>query len=263
MDDMKPLGEAIMVQGLYMNVGDEEGPAAATNNVMVEGAYMTVAQGNAVSVEGAYLTVLNKSEPINSEEGYLTVSQGAGSKNKGGQVNMNYNATVARQDDDPVVSESMYDPRTMQGLGPEDEDDVEDPASIQTESMYDPRTMAGIEESSPMPPSRPSLTPQTAPAPTAPETATYMHGMQSRSEAEARLANNPPGTFLVRETKAVDGFVVSVATSPRTFAHVKVTRRAGSLATTDRVFDDLPELIAFYKQHSIHSGIPLTFACAR
>ena len=99
--------------------------------------------------------------------------------------------------------------------------------------------------------------------------------------------NKPHGAFLLRQSGAVDGYVVSLSVPGQKFAHVKVTRSDGGLKTvrvpaasgvrfdhcrlnlntappphpspqTDCFFPDLDSLVKFYRQHSIHSGVPLS-----
>eukprot|EP00045_Choanoeca_perplexa_P000355 m.13900 g.13900 ORF g.13900 m.13900 type:complete len:242 (-) comp10238_c0_seq1:163-888(-) len=232
--------------------------------IQVDGVYMEVADPNgaaAVQAEGAYLDI-GKTAAITTEEGYLdVVSPGGASGQK--RVDMNFTENAARHGADPalLVNESLYDPRTL-GAPPADDEPVA------TEDIYDPRTMAGLQGESQAPavpaiPSRPSLRHQPPKPGDIDRSRPYAHGSINRADAEKRLSGKPSGTFLVRESPSVDGFVVSVCTTPGKYAHVKVTRRDNSLATSDRTFPNIAELITFYQQHSIHSGHPLTTPCPR
>eukprot|EP00730_Choanoeca_flexa_P000514 TRINITY_DN10228_c0_g1_i6.p1 TRINITY_DN10228_c0_g1~~TRINITY_DN10228_c0_g1_i6.p1 ORF type:complete len:201 (+),score=22.52 TRINITY_DN10228_c0_g1_i6:56-658(+) len=196
---------------------------------------------------------IGKASAVTTEEGYIAVVEG-GAKSGQKRVDMNFTENAARHGADPelLATESLYDPRTLDSNAP-----------VTTEDAYDPRTLEGLApgESMPAIPSRPSLrTPDTTAIDRSKQ---YAHGSINRKDAEARLEGKPSGTFLVRESPSVDGFVISVCTSPGKYAHVKVTRRDDGLATSDRVFRTLPDLIAFYQQHSIHSGFPLTAPCPK
>lgn len=112
----------------------------------------------------------------------------------------------------------------------------------------------------PPPPARPSLrrkqrsSDQLDPAAKTPG----FVGPVNRSQAETILARYPPGAYLVRTSKAVDGYVISVNTTPGRHVHVKATRtQDGGVRTTDQAFANLTALIAFYKDNTIHSGMPL------
>ncbi|EGD73951.1 hypothetical protein PTSG_05646 [Salpingoeca rosetta] len=124
-------------------------------------------------------------------------------------------------------------------------------------------------------PARPSLRRKKAAAttPVASDDAASLPGFMgaiNRDKAEATLRMYPPGAYLIRTSKSVNGYVISANTTPGRHVHVKVTRtRNGGVATlnaflvfntlvqTDQSFPDMPTLVSFYKEHTIHSGIAL------
>lgn len=77
----------------------------------------------------------------------------------------------------------------------------------------------------------------------------WYHGEISRAESEVILLRQKSGLFLVRDsTSCKGGYVLSVSENNRV-SHYIITQRNGQFHIGDQVFNDLPEIVEFYKKH--------------
>jgi len=77
----------------------------------------------------------------------------------------------------------------------------------------------------------------------------WYHGGLSRSKSETILLNQRPGLFLVRDSQTLQGgFVLSVSEN-RKVSHYIITQRSGQYQIGDQTFNDLPEIVDFYRRH--------------
>eukprot|EP00111_Clytia_hemisphaerica_P002042 TCONS_00005760-protein len=77
----------------------------------------------------------------------------------------------------------------------------------------------------------------------------WYHGEISRPTSEEILLNQSPGLFLVRDsTSCKGGYVLSVSEN-RKVSHYIITNRQGQYHIGDQVFNDLPDIVEFYKRH--------------
>jgi hypothetical protein len=62
----------------------------------------------------------------------------------------------------------------------------------------------------------------------------YYHGCIRGQEANARLANRPPGAFLLRQSTRTDGYVVSVQSAGNVVKHVMLNRAGNGWVSVRR-----------------------------
>jgi len=77
----------------------------------------------------------------------------------------------------------------------------------------------------------------------------WYHGGLSRSKAESILLNERPGLFLVRDSQTLQGGYVLSVSENRKVSHYIITQRNGRYQIGDQTFNDLPEIVEFYRRH--------------
>jgi len=77
----------------------------------------------------------------------------------------------------------------------------------------------------------------------------WYHGALGRAKAESILLNQRPGLFLVRDSQTLQGgFVLSVSEN-RKVCHYIITQRNGQYQIGEQTFNDLSEIVEFYRRH--------------
>ncbi|XP_064384629.1 crk-like protein [Halichondria panicea] len=77
----------------------------------------------------------------------------------------------------------------------------------------------------------------------------WYHGAVDRASTESLLAGRRPGLFLVRDSSSCPGdYVLSVSENSKV-SHYIISRRGGMYLIGDQSFEELPEVIEFYKKH--------------
>lgn len=77
----------------------------------------------------------------------------------------------------------------------------------------------------------------------------WYHGEITRATSEEILFGKSPGLFLVRDsTSCKGGFVLSVSEN-RKVSHYIITHNQGQYHIGDQTFNDLPDIVEFYKRH--------------
>jgi len=77
----------------------------------------------------------------------------------------------------------------------------------------------------------------------------WYHGEIGRSASESILMSQKPGLFLLRDsTTCKGGYVLSVSENKKV-SHYIITNRDGQYQIGDQTFNDLPEIVEFYKRH--------------
>ncbi|XP_065901648.1 crk-like protein [Dysidea avara] len=79
--------------------------------------------------------------------------------------------------------------------------------------------------------------------------ASWYHGRIDRMTTEAVLGGKRAGLFLVRDSSTCPGdYVLSVSENSRV-SHYIITRRGGQYVIGDQTFEDIPQVIEFYRRH--------------
>lgn len=77
----------------------------------------------------------------------------------------------------------------------------------------------------------------------------WYHGNIGRSTSESILMQKKPGIFLLRASSTMPGgYVLSVSENNRV-SHYIITCQEGRYTIGDQTFNDLPEIVDFYKRH--------------
>lgn len=77
----------------------------------------------------------------------------------------------------------------------------------------------------------------------------WYHGALGRPAAESILLNNRAGLFLVRDSQSLQGGYVLSVSENRKVSHYIITQRNGQYQIGDQTFNDLPEIVDFYRRH--------------
>lgn len=79
--------------------------------------------------------------------------------------------------------------------------------------------------------------------------APWYHGSMSRAQSESILLNQRPGLFLVRDSQTLQGGYVLSVSENRKVCHYIITQRDGQYHIGDQTFNDLAEIVDFYRRH--------------
>ncbi|XP_057297692.1 crk-like protein [Hydractinia symbiolongicarpus] len=77
----------------------------------------------------------------------------------------------------------------------------------------------------------------------------WYHGEIGRSASESILMSQKAGLFLVRDSSTCKGGYVLSVSENRKVSHYIITHRNNQYQIGDQTFDDLPEIVEFYKRH--------------
>lgn len=77
----------------------------------------------------------------------------------------------------------------------------------------------------------------------------WYHGEIGRSSSENILMSKKPGLFLVRDSSTCKGGYVLSVSENKKVSHYIITHQSGKYQIGDQTFDDLPEVVEFYKKH--------------
>lgn len=77
----------------------------------------------------------------------------------------------------------------------------------------------------------------------------WYHGSLSRAKSESILLNQRPGLFLVRDSQTLQGGYVLSVSENRKVCHYIITQRNGQYQIGDQTFNDLAEIVDFYRRH--------------
>jgi len=77
----------------------------------------------------------------------------------------------------------------------------------------------------------------------------WYHGSLSRAVSESILLNQRPGLFLVRDSQSLQGGYVLSVSENRKVCHYIITQRNGQFQIGEQTFNDLAEIVDFYRRH--------------
>jgi len=77
----------------------------------------------------------------------------------------------------------------------------------------------------------------------------WYHGALGRAKSENILLNQRPGLFLVRDSQTLAGGYVLSVSENRKVCHYIITQRNGQYQIGDQMFNDLAEIVDFYRRH--------------
>lgn len=84
--------------------------------------------------------------------------------------------------------------------------------------------------------------------------AEYFHGMIARSSAEALLAREAVGTFLIRESETVPGSYSVTVNSGHNVKHFKILASGTQYTIGERSFPTMDDLVLFYRDYPIFTS---------
>eukprot|EP00035_Acanthoeca_spectabilis_P022598 m.444662 g.444662 ORF g.444662 m.444662 type:complete len:390 (-) comp19127_c0_seq1:29-1198(-) len=84
--------------------------------------------------------------------------------------------------------------------------------------------------------------------------ADYFHGMIARSSAEALLAREAVGTFLIRESETVPGSYSVTVNSGHNVKHFKILASGTQYTIGERSFPTMDDLVLFYRDYPIFTS---------